>query len=62
VGRADPAAARENVFIVAKDGRAIVKATAGADLGPWNGNWKMRCHVIVRRTGRNCSRSTPTTT
>jgi acetone carboxylase gamma subunit len=40
----------ENLFIVAKNGRAIVKTTAGAELGPWNGNWKMQCHVIVRRT------------
>ena len=40
----------EHLFIVAKDGQAIVKTTAGAELGPWNGNWKMRCHVIVRRT------------
>jgi acetone carboxylase, gamma subunit len=40
----------ENLFIVAKEGRAIVKTTAGAELGPWNGNWKMRCKVIVRRT------------
>lgn len=40
----------ENLFIVAKDGGAIVKTTAGAELGPWNGNWKMRCRVIVRRS------------
>ncbi|WP_239377399.1 acetone carboxylase subunit gamma [Frankia sp. Cj5] len=40
----------ENLFIVAKNGRAIVKTTAGAELGPWNGNWKMQCRMIVRRT------------
>jgi acetone carboxylase gamma subunit len=40
----------ENLFIVAKDGRAIVKTRAGAELGPWDGNWKMNCRVIVRRT------------
>jgi len=40
----------ENLFIVAKDGKAIVKTRAGAELGPWNGNWKMNCRVIVRRT------------
>ncbi|MEU1184490.1 acetone carboxylase subunit gamma [Streptomyces sp. NPDC005820] len=40
----------ENLFIVAKDGKAIVKTRAGAELGPWNGNWKMHCRVIVRRT------------
>lgn len=40
----------ENLFIVAKDGKAIVKTTAGAELGPWDGNWKMQCRMIVRRT------------
>jgi acetone carboxylase gamma subunit len=40
----------ENLYIVAKDGTAIVKTRAGAELGPWDGNWKMRCRVIVRRT------------
>ncbi|MFC5996459.1 acetone carboxylase subunit gamma [Pseudonocardia hispaniensis] len=40
----------ENLFIVAKDGKAIVKTRAGAELGPWDGNWKMQCRVIVRRT------------
>lgn len=40
----------ENLYIVAKDGLAIVKTRAGAELGPWNGNWKMQCRVIVRRT------------
>jgi acetone carboxylase, gamma subunit len=40
----------ENLYIVAKDGKAIVKTRAGAELGPYDGNWKMRCRVIVRRT------------
>ncbi len=40
----------ENLFIVAKDGNAIVKTLAGAELGPWDGNWKMKCRMIVRRT------------
>lgn len=40
----------ENLYIVAKDGAAIVKTRAGAELGPWDGNWKMQCRVIVRRT------------
>ncbi|HET6356625.1 acetone carboxylase subunit gamma [Streptomyces sp.] len=40
----------ENLYIVAKDGRAIVKTRVGAELGPWDGNWKMQCRVIVRRT------------
>src|SRR5699024_6669489 len=40
----------ENLYIVAKDGKAIVKTRAGAELGPWNGNWKMNCMMIVRRS------------
>lgn len=40
----------ENLYIVAQDGHAIVKTRAGAELGPWNGNWKMQCLMIVRRT------------
>ena len=40
----------ENLYIVAKDGKAIVKTRAGAELGPWDGNWKMQCRVIVRRS------------
>ncbi len=42
----------ENLFIVAKGGRAIVKTMAGAELCAWNENWKMKCRVIVRRTRR----------
>jgi len=40
----------ENLYIVAKDGQAIVKTSAGAELGPYDGNWKMQCRMIVRRT------------
>lgn len=40
----------ENLFIVAKSGKAIVKTAAGAELCAWNENWKMKCRVIVRRT------------
>ena len=40
----------ENLYIVAKDGKAIVKTRAGAELGPYDGNWKMQCRVIIRRT------------
>lgn len=40
----------ENLFIVAKKGKAIIKTMAGAELCAWNENWKMKCRVIVRRT------------
>jgi len=40
----------ENLFIVAKDGRAIIKTRAGAELCAWNENWKMKCRVIIRNT------------
>nr|WP_293245279.1 acetone carboxylase subunit gamma [Panacagrimonas sp.] len=40
----------ENLFIVAKNGKAIIKTTAGAELCGWNESWKMKCRVIVRRT------------
>ncbi len=40
----------ENLFIVAKGGRAIIKTAAGAELCAWDENWKMKCRVIVRRT------------
>jgi len=40
----------ENLFIVAKNGRAIIKTRAGAELCAWNENWKMKCRVIIRRT------------
>jgi len=39
----------ENLFIVAKEGRAIIKARAGAELCAWNENWKMKCRIRVRR-------------
>lgn len=40
----------ENLFVVAKNGRAIIKTAAGAELCAWNENWKMKCRIIVRRT------------
>lgn len=40
----------ENLFIVAKDGRAIVKTRAGAELCEWHENWKMHCRIRVRET------------
>jgi acetone carboxylase gamma subunit len=40
----------ENLFIVSKDNRAIVKTRAGAELCAWNENWKMKCRIRVRRT------------
>lgn len=40
----------ENLFVVDKNGKAIIKTTAGAELCAWNENWKMKCRVIVRRT------------
>ena len=40
----------ENLFIVNKGGKAIIKTTAGAELCGWNENWKMKCRVIVRRS------------
>lgn len=49
----------ENLFIVAKNGRAIIKTAAGAELCAWNENWKMKCRVIVRRTRRQLARVFP---
>jgi acetone carboxylase gamma subunit len=40
----------ENLFIVAKNGKAIIKTAAGAELCAWNENWKMKCRIIVRRS------------
>lgn len=40
----------ENLFIVAKDGEAIIKTRAGAELCGWNENWKMKCRIRARRT------------
>ncbi len=40
----------ENIFIVNKRGRAIIKTAGGAELCGWNDNWKMKCRIIVRRT------------
>ena len=38
----------ENLFIVNKKGKAIIKTRAGAELCAWNENWKMKCRVIIR--------------
>ncbi len=38
----------EHVFIVASEGRAVVKTGCGEELGAWPGNWKMRCRIHVR--------------
>ena len=32
----------ENLFIVAKNGKAIIKTMGGAELCAWNENWKMK--------------------
>ena len=40
----------ENLFIVAKGGKAIIKTSGGAELCAWDENWKMKCRIIVRRT------------
>jgi len=40
----------ENLFIVAKNGRAIIKTMAGAELCAWNENWKMKCRVSIKRS------------
>ena len=49
----------ENLFIVAKNGKAIIKTTAGAELCAWNENWKMKCRVIVRRSKRDLEKIFP---
>jgi acetone carboxylase gamma subunit len=49
----------ENLFIVAKAGKAIIKTAAGAELCAWNENWKMKCRVIVRRTPAELSEVFP---
>ena len=40
----------ENLFIVAKNGKAIVKTMAGAELCAWNENWKMKCRVRIKKS------------
>lgn len=40
----------ENLFVVAKNRKAIIKTFAGAELCGWDENWKMKCRIIVRRT------------
>ena len=52
----------ENLFVVAKNGKAIIKTAAGAELCEWNENWKMKCRVIVRRTKKDVEGSSPRST
>jgi acetone carboxylase gamma subunit len=54
-----PAPLAENLFIVAKNERAIIKTAAGAELCAWNENWKMKCRVIVRRTRADLAKIFP---
>jgi acetone carboxylase, gamma subunit len=49
----------ENLFIVAKNDKAIIKTAAGAELCAWNENWKMKCRVIVRRTKKQLAEVFP---
>lgn len=49
----------ENLFIVNKKGKAIIKTTAGAELCRWNENWKMHCRVIVRRSRKDLEKVFP---
>ena len=41
----------EDLSIIAKKGKAIIKTMADADLCARNENWKTNCRIIVRRTG-----------
>jgi acetone carboxylase gamma subunit len=50
----------ENLFVVAKNGKAIIKTAAGAELCAWNENWKMKCRIIVRRTQADLAEAFPT--
>ena len=49
----------ESLFIVAKNGKAIIKTAAGAELCAWNENWKMKCRVIVRRSKADLAKVFP---
>ncbi len=49
----------ENLFVVAKGGKAIIKTAAGAELCAWNENWKMKCRIIVRRTREDLEKVFP---
>ncbi|MEE2981726.1 MAG: acetone carboxylase subunit gamma [Pseudomonadota bacterium] len=49
----------ENLFIVAKKGKAIVKTMAGAELCAWNENWKMKCRVIIRKNAADLKKVFP---
>ena len=49
----------ENLFIVAKKGKAIIKTTGGAELCAWNENWKMKCRVRIRKTKADLNKIFP---
>lgn len=49
----------ENLFIVAKKGKAIVKTMGGAELCAWNENWKMKCRVRIRKTTADLNKIFP---
>ena len=50
----------ENLFIVAKKGKAIIKTMGGAELCAWNENWKMKCRVRIRKTKADLNKIFPT--
>jgi acetone carboxylase gamma subunit len=49
----------ENLFIVAKNGKAIIKTMGGAELCAWNENWKMKCRVRIRNTKADLNKIFP---
>ena len=49
----------ENLFIVAKNGKAIIKTLAGAELCAWNENWKMHCRVRIRKNSADFNKIFP---
>ncbi len=49
----------ENLFIVAKKGKAIIKTMGGAELCAWNENWKMKCRVRIRKSKADLNKIFP---
>jgi acetone carboxylase gamma subunit len=49
----------ENLFIVVKKGKAIIKTMGGAELCAWNENWKMKCRVRIRKTKADLNKIFP---
>jgi acetone carboxylase, gamma subunit len=49
----------ENLFVVAKNGKAVIKTTGGAELCAWNENWKMKCRVRIRNTKADLNKIFP---